>query len=59
VLIKQSRAGDGFKERVQTVRAWRACWGDGTPGTPYDLALKAAHELRDTLDAYVQHLRRR
>jgi hypothetical protein len=59
-LIKKNAAGSGFKQTVQTVRAWRGrAVGDGKPGNPYDVALGEAHALRASLDAYVQYLRRR
>jgi len=58
VLIRKTAPGVGFKSGVKVIRAWRGRFGDGKPGTPQDLALKEAHDLRYALDVRISREKR-
>jgi hypothetical protein len=52
VLVEKTASGSYFKQAATIIRAWRSRYGDGKPGTPYDLALKEAYALRGELAGY-------
>jgi hypothetical protein len=58
LISKTGYVGREFKGSREIVRAWRgrASWS-GRPGSPLELALKEAHEMRQGMDPFIQQLK--
>ncbi len=58
-LIKTATPGQAFKQTNEIVRSWRGRASlKGSHGSPLDMALQEAHEMRRSLDASLWDLKR-